>query len=113
VRGPQRFLKVGARGSIITAVAQCALVLDLDRREVRCGLGAVGPVPVRPSEAERFAAQALDWSALRADDDVPRRFGELAAQACDPPSDVHASAAYRRHAAAVLAERALRRSLAT
>lgn len=112
VRGPQQFLKVGLRASVITAVVQCGLVLDLDRREVRIGLGAVGPVPVRPALAERFAAEAIDWDRLRAEPGVARRFGELAAQSVDPPSDVQASADYRRHAVRVLAERALTRGLA-
>jgi len=112
VRGPQQFLKVGLRASVITAVVQCGLVLDLDRREVRCGLGAVGPAPVRPAAAEGFAAEAIDWDRLRAEPGVARRFGELAAESVDPPADLHAPAAYRRHAVRVLAERALTRSLA-
>lgn len=112
VRGPQQFLKVGLRASVITAVVQCGLVLDLDRREVRCGLGAVGPVPLRPAAAEAFATQAIDWDRGHAEPGAARRFGELAAEAVDPPTDLHATAAYRRHAVRVLAERALTSSLA-
>lgn len=112
VRGPQAFLKVGARASVITAVVQCALVLDLERREVRCGIGAVGPVPVRAAAAERFAAGAVDWDRLTAEPGAAARFGALAAEAVDPPADLHATAAYRRHAVGVLTRRALTRALA-
>jgi CO/xanthine dehydrogenase FAD-binding subunit len=61
---------------------------------------------VRPAAAEGLVAEA--WNAL--DDDAVRRFGTLVAEAVDPLPDVRGSAAYRRHAAAVLARRALRRA---
>lgn len=61
----------------------------------------VGDRPVRLSGAERLLAGApLD--AARA-----ARAGAAAGADCDPPSDVHGSADYRRHLAAVLTERAL------
>ena len=44
---------------------------------------------------------------MRLDASVVRRFGELVAEAADPIDDVRGSAAYRRHALAVLAPRTL------
>ena len=48
------------------------------------------------------------WDDL--DDDAVHRFGTLVGEAVDPLPDVRGSVAYRRHAAAVLARRALRRA---
>ena len=66
----------------------------------------VGDRPVRLTGAERLLTGApLDaGSAARA--------GAAAGPACDPPSDVHGSADYRRHLATVLTERALLQALA-
>ena len=36
-----------------------------------------------------------------------RRAGDVAAQAVDPPADIHASSSYRRHLTGVLVRRAL------
>lgn len=63
-------------------------------------LGA-GVRPIRCPEAER----AVEGHALS--DDVARDAGERVAAEIDPADDVHASARYRREAAAVLTERAL------
>src|SRR5262245_30296411 len=61
----------------------------------------VGDRPLRLSAAERLVADvALD--AVTA-----ARAGAAAGPDCDPPSDVHGSAEYRRHLATVLTERAL------
>ena len=109
--GPQEFCKVGTRNAMVISISSLALVLDTKTRTVRCGLGAVSPVPLRASDAERFAAEAIDWSALRAGDDEIRRFGDLVAGACAPITDHRSTAEYRRHSIAVMARRALRRSL--
>ena len=109
--GRQQFLKVGRRGAMTIAVVSCAVALDDDRRQVRCGLGAVGPVPIRPSEAEAFIAAEIDWDRRSASAAAIDRFGELAAMAAHPITDQRATAEYRRHAAAVIARRALERTL--
>jgi carbon-monoxide dehydrogenase medium subunit len=61
----------------------------------------VGDRPLRLSSAERLLAGAT------LDPETAARAGTAAGPDCDPPSDVHGSAEYRRHLATVLAERAL------
>jgi aerobic carbon-monoxide dehydrogenase medium subunit len=72
------------------------------RREVVRLVGfAVGDRPLRLSSAERVLTGAPLDAATAA------RAGGAAGRDCDPPSDVHGSADYRRHLATVLTERAL------
>ncbi|MGH9184864.1 MAG: FAD binding domain-containing protein [Acidimicrobiales bacterium] len=111
LRGPQEFLKVGTRNAMVIAVASVAIVVDLDGRTVRCGLGSVGPVPLRSTEAEAWVAAEIDWDAGRIDD--PRSyetFGHMVAEAARPIDDHRSTAAYRRHAIGVCARRALMRA---
>ena len=72
------------------------------------GIGAVrvvgfgiGDRPLRLIGAERVLAGG------RLDAEAAARAGAAAGADCDPPSDVHGSAEYRRHLATVLVERAL------
>jgi CO/xanthine dehydrogenase FAD-binding subunit len=111
LRGPQQFLKVGTRNAMVISIACAALVVDLDGRTVRVGLGAVAPTPVRAPEAEAFIAGALDWDGPGAAPAAVARFGELAAAAARPITDHRSTAAYRRRAVQVLATRALQRAL--
>jgi carbon-monoxide dehydrogenase medium subunit len=67
----------------------------------RVALGAVGPAPLRVIAAE----QALLGE--RPDAELFRGAGDVAAQAVDPPADIHASSSYRRHLTGVLVSRAL------
>jgi CO/xanthine dehydrogenase FAD-binding subunit len=65
-------------------------------------LGGVAGTPLAfPEIAARLIGTKLDDGAVR-------DAAEAAAAACDPGSDLHASAEYRRHLAGVLAARALR-----
>jgi CO/xanthine dehydrogenase FAD-binding subunit len=109
--GPQQFLKVGTRNAMVIAIASAAVVVDLGARRVRAALGSVGPVPVRPFEAEDELSDAIDWGRLVASEAAVRRFGELAAGACSPITDHRSTAAYRRRAVEVIAARGLRRCL--
>lgn len=90
------------------ALAGVAARLELDD-EGRCsgvglGLAGLGPVPARAREAERLLeGEAPEAGALEA------AAGRLAEEV-DPPGDMHASAAYRRRLARVLAGRALGRA---
>jgi len=115
LRGPQEFLKVGTRNAMVISVVMAALVVDLDGRTMRLGLGSVAPVPVRAREAEAYAGGLVDWAAdgrARIEDPgVFARFGELAAEATAPIDDHRSTADYRRHAVSVCARRALERAL--
>jgi carbon-monoxide dehydrogenase medium subunit len=87
------------------AIVATAIVLGLDRDRrlnfARVALGGVGPTPLRATAAEDVLV------GQRPDTELYRRAGDAAAQAIDPPNDVHASAAYRRHVSSVLVRRAL------
>lgn len=87
------------------ALAGVAAAVSLDEhgtvREARLALAGVGPVPVdASSEAAALAGGEPTGAAI---DAVAGR----AAAACRPPSDVHASSAYRRRLVRVLVRRAL------
>ena len=109
-KGPQQFSKVGTRNAMVIAVCSFALALDSERRHVGTGIGSAAPTPVVADEAERFLEGALDEGGLwdrpaTVDAKVIARFGELVASASKPIDDVRGTAAYRRHALAVLARR--------
>jgi carbon-monoxide dehydrogenase medium subunit len=70
--------------------------------EARLALTGVGDRPVRAPEAEaRLAGESLAPEVLAEAAEALRR-------AIDPGSDIHATAAYRRHVAGILAGRAIR-----
>ena len=108
VAGHQEFRKIGVRNAMVIAVASLALVLDTRNRTVRCALGSVGPGPVRATEAETWLGTTIDWDDPRRGAEGPdlSRFGRLVAEAARPIDDHRSTAAYRRHAVGVLAERA-------
>lgn len=71
-------------------------------REARLALTGVGDRPLRAREAEaRLAGESPTPSVLAEAAEAVRR-------AIDPGSDIHATAAYRRHVAGVLTGRAIR-----
>jgi len=108
----QDYLKVGTRNAMVIAVASCAVIARRADRTVRVGLGSVGPVPLRASEAEAWVAERIDWDRMvLLEPDATGHFGELVASAARPIDDHRSTAAYRRHAVGVLAARALRRNL--
>jgi CO/xanthine dehydrogenase FAD-binding subunit len=117
VRGPGSFSKIGPRNAMVIAVASLCLVLDEQTQTVRAALGSVGPTILRALDAEVFCACALteagwwDDPAASVGARVPEEFGARVAAAARPIDDVRGTAAYRRHACAVLAARALRWAL--
>lgn len=112
VDGPQHTAKIGPRNAMVIAVACLSVIVDTTNRRVRVGMGAVGPVPLRPTAAEDEVGQALDWERLTCPDDAIDRFGAACADAALPITDHRSTEAYRRHAIGVLAARSLRRCLA-
>jgi CO/xanthine dehydrogenase FAD-binding subunit len=104
--GAQQFSKVGTRNAMVIAVCSFALSLDPDRRRVGTGIGSAGPTPLRAVEAERFIEGELDWENHGPVSPAAiGRFGDLVAAAAKPIDDLRGTAAYRRHALAVLARR--------
>jgi CO/xanthine dehydrogenase FAD-binding subunit len=110
--GPQQFAKVGTRNAMVIAVCSFAIALHPKTRTVRTGIGSAAPTPRRAHEAEAFItaelADAGQWDAGgELSIATAKRFGELVARAASPIDDVRGSAAYRRHALAVMARRTL------
>ncbi|CAN5646105.1 FAD binding domain-containing protein [soil metagenome] len=110
--GPQQFSKIGTRNAMVIAVAAFAVSIDREARTIGTGIGSAGPVILRADDAAGFVASALEEEGLW---DSPRpiaaatlmRFGELVAGAARPIDDVRGTAAYRRHALSVMAQRTL------
>ena len=112
-RGPGSFSKIGTRNAMVISVAGLCLQVEEDERGVRVALGSVAPTIVRAPEAEAFVARAMEgagaWDDPRStvSPAVVEEFGDRVATAASPIDDVRGTAAYRRHAVAVLARRAL------
>jgi CO/xanthine dehydrogenase FAD-binding subunit len=111
-KGGQQFTKVGTRNAMVIAVCSFAVDIDPMRRRIGTGIGSAGPTPLRAVQAEQFIEGAFDEEKLwdtRSDvgGSVLTRFGELVTSAARPIDDIRGTAAYRRHALAVLARRAL------
>jgi CO/xanthine dehydrogenase FAD-binding subunit len=107
--GPQQFSKIGTRNAMVIAVCSFALEIDPAARRLGTCLGSAAPTPRRAHEAEAFIEGALDWDRYSpVDDEVLERFGALVAEAASPIDDQRGSAAYRRHALAVMARRTMR-----
>jgi CO/xanthine dehydrogenase FAD-binding subunit len=108
--GWQGYSKVGVRNAMVIATASACLAVHTPARSVRVALGSVGPTIIRATEAESFAANAVDWDRSAISDDDARRFGDLTAAASRPIDDHRSTAAYRRHAIGVMAARLIRRA---
>ena len=98
----QEFSRRSGDFAIVGVAATVRLDGNGNVGEVRLAFSGVDQVPVR--------ARAAEWSLAGAtpSDDVWKSAAHAAAAPLDPGSDIHGSAAYRKHLAAVLAERALR-----
>jgi carbon-monoxide dehydrogenase medium subunit len=98
------FQEVSRRGADFAIVGVAAVVrLDSDGTvtEARLAFSGVDSRPVRPAAAESLMTGAAP------SDGLWENAAREAAAVLEPPSDLHGSAPYRRHLAAVLAERAL------
>ncbi|HEV2712035.1 MAG TPA: FAD binding domain-containing protein [Gaiellaceae bacterium] len=108
-KGAQQFSKIGTRNAMVIAVCSFALAIDEQQRTVGTCIGSAAPTPRRAREAEAFIEANVDWDTRRPiDDEVLHRFGELVADAASPIDDQRGTAAYRRHALAVMARRTMR-----
>ncbi|MEU1074982.1 MULTISPECIES: FAD binding domain-containing protein [unclassified Streptomyces] len=123
LHAPQVFLKATGRTGPGRATASVAVVLDPARRGVRCAVGAIAPMPLRPLEAERWIASLIDWDGERAAlaQEALSAFGEYVAAACIPdpapaadgtePPALSPAVLHLRRTVAALARRALGRAL--
>ena len=109
-QGHQEFCKIGPRNAMVISVASLALVVDQNDQKVRVGLGTVGPVPLRPTEAEEHLSTNVDWVANTVSTATLNQFSALAAAAARPIDDHRGTAAYRRHAIGVMARRTAARA---
>src|SRR4051812_13826949 len=92
----QTFMKVGPRNAMVISVCSLAVSVDRERGEIRGAYGSAGPVV----------------GLVRCPLDEGDSFAERVAAAASPIDDVRGTAAYRRHALAVLARRGLERCAA-
>lgn len=99
------FGKLGPRSRhFISRVAVAALLTPCaDGTNVRIGLGAVAPTPIRARGAERFASGQSRWGRREIEEAA-----RLAAEECSPIDDWRASASYRRDLVRALVARFLR-----
>ncbi|WP_199550832.1 xanthine dehydrogenase family protein subunit M [Streptomyces sp. N35] len=119
LHAPQVYLKATGRTGPGRALASVALVLDPARRGVRCAVGAVAPMPLRPLEAERWVASLIECAAAGARaPGPPPALGAFAPPACIPdqapdgtPQELPPAVQQLRRTVSVLARRALGRAL--
>jgi CO/xanthine dehydrogenase FAD-binding subunit len=89
-------MTVGPRNAMVISVCSLAVSVDRERGEIRGAYGSAGPV--------------VGHVLCRLDES--RSFPDRVAEAASPIDDVRGSAAYRRHALRILAQRGLERCLA-
>ena len=90
--------------AIAAAAAQIAVDDDGHCTRVTFGVGGASPAPIAfPELARSLVGQRVDKAKARA-------VAQEAAAALEPDSDIHASAAYRRHLAGVLMTRVLQQA---
>ena len=114
IPGFQGYAKVGTRNAMVISVASACLVHDSVAGNVRLAFGAVAPTVVRARNAEAWLANEMSLQGqLEISQQIAREFGRRAAEECSPIDDHRSTAAYRRHAVAVLAERLLLRAISS
>jgi len=95
----------GLRGAMEIDMVNVGVYLELEEdletvKEVRIGMGAVGPIPYRAVKAE------AELKGMKVDDAFFAKAGELAAAEATPIDDVRATADYRKKLMSVLTRRA-------
>nr|MBA2261118.1 xanthine dehydrogenase family protein subunit M [Solirubrobacterales bacterium] len=97
------YQKFNRRAEDWAMVAVCALVSARDGvcEDVRVGLTHMASTPLRATAVEdALRGQPLDAGSIR-------EAAEQAAEGTEPPGDLNATPAYKRHLARVLCQRAL------
>ena len=113
VSGFQGYAKVGTRNAMVISAASACLVHDAAAGAVRLALGAVAPTVVRTRAAEAWLASETSLIGTPSvSEALAKEFGARAAAECSPIDDHRSTAAYRRHAISVLAQRLLLRAAA-
>ena len=111
VSGWQGYSKVGVRNAMVISVASCCLVVDRINGTIAVAIGAVGPTIIRCRETESWLAAQVDLKAkTTVSPNLLQEFGDRIATESNPIDDHRSTAAYRRHAVAVLARRMLTRA---
>jgi CO/xanthine dehydrogenase FAD-binding subunit len=99
------YYKLSTRNAMDLAFVGVAVLLELDGDDqiskARIALGAVAPTPIRVPTAEKLLEGRVFKSEL------VRESAELAAQSCNPISDLRASAEYRREMVRELCQQGL------
>lgn len=107
--GTSRFMKLGARSSLVISIAMCATRIETSGGKVvsaALAIGACGPIATRLADLERrmIGADAATCPELITDETV--------GAALSPIDDIRATSAYRRKAAVELLARAVRGCIA-
>ncbi|MHB1653054.1 MAG: FAD binding domain-containing protein [Desulfitobacteriaceae bacterium] len=98
------YLKYSLRRSMDIALVGIACLIEIRGNkciDIRLGLGAVAPVPMRAHNAEEGMKGRIMT------DELVTKAAEQAATECQPIDDIRATAAYRRKMVSVLVKRAL------
>lgn len=99
------YMKESLRRSMDIALANmgCVIKLDGDKcEEVRIGLGAVAPVPMRAAQTEKLLnSQVMSLELIE-------KAAQTAANECKPIDDIRATADYRRDLIKTMVQRALK-----
>lgn len=111
--GPEQggaFIKLGKRQALAISIVNVAVALTLDRErnifsDVRIGIGAVAPTPLRARRAEKALMGHL------ISDETIHNASQEAMKEVSPVSDIRGSADYRRELTRVLTARAIERAL--
>jgi carbon-monoxide dehydrogenase medium subunit len=105
-----RYLKLTPRRSMDLAIVGVAVIVipeDGICKEIRIGLGAVAPTPMRAKRAEGIL------KGQRLSKDIIERVAQTAAEESRPIGDHRASAEYRREMVKILTSRAITQAIST
>lgn len=100
----QEFAKVGVRNAMVIATVNCIVMRGADG--FRIALGSVAPTPIRATRAE-----AMINGEKNVTETALAELARLVSEEVTPITDHRSTAAYRRHAAGVLARRLVERSM--